>query len=323
VKPPSDYDGQDESVGNTRGRIAFVAALITALLLGAYFSNVIYGNSGEGIAYLGGQLIGGWLLLSALTWSLRRATYTAAAVLAVAALSVGVANTGKLQEAIAFRDGKVALQGITGPKQIDTALAQNPSNIYLQLIAMASKTADETNDRATKLFDEIEPPSVSNDVDFGMASRNDLEILRRDVKAAEDNATAITPRYVALLKGERDKVESVAVSLHMEKDTINDLLVGIDKRHAKYAAFNSKMTLARADLYRAYGNYVAFLIGEFGTYKAVNGQLTFPMQRTADRYNVVGSAMNAAAKRVSDLDDERKTMVQSQQERWDRLVTGK
>ena len=147
--------------------------------------------------------------------------------------------------------------------------------------------------------------------------------MRRDVKTAEDNATGFMPRFLTLLKAERDKVESFALSLHMEKGTVSDGLVGIDRRHAKSAAFNSKMTLARTDLYRAFGNYLSFLMGEFGTYKVVNGQFMFPKQPTADRYNVVASAMTAAAKRVADLDIERKALIQSQQEGWERFTKGK
>jgi len=58
------------------------------------------------------------------------------------------------------------------------------------------------------------------------------------------------------------------------------------------------MLSARADYYRAYENYVALLVAEFGSYKVVNGQFIFPLQRTVDRYNVAAHAMAIAAKRV-------------------------
>jgi len=44
-------------------------------------------------------------------------------------------------------------------------------------------------------------------------------------------------------------------------------------------------------------------------YSVVNDQFTFPLQRTADRYNVALNAMNAAAKRVNKLDVERKKLL--------------
>ncbi len=293
------------------------------ILVGAYFTKQVYGNSPNGIANIVGQLFGTWFLLTLLTWWLRKSPYTAAVVLAVSALSVAGANMGKLQEAIAVRDAKAALQGITDPKQIDAALGENPSNKFLQFMAMVTKAAEETNALVTKLSDEIEPPSLSKDIDFGMASRKDLEVLRGDTKVAGDNVTAFMPRYLALLKAERDKVEGFATSLRMEKETIRDGLVGIDRRHAKSAAFTSKMMLARTDFYRAYGNYLTFLVREYGTYNVLNGQFSFPGQPATDQYNVVASALATAAKRVTDLEAERKSLMQSQQEGWERFVKDK
>jgi len=75
--------------------------------------------------------------------------------------------------------------------------------------------------RPRKLSNEIEPPAISKNINLGTASRSDLEALRRDLKTAAANATALMPRYAALLKTERDKVEKYALSLRVEKkDTI-------------------------------------------------------------------------------------------------------
>jgi hypothetical protein len=111
VKPelPSDQNA------NTRGRIAFLVVFMFVLSVGAYFTNQIYSNSIDGIAYLIGQFAALWIILTALTWKVRRSAYTAAAVLAVAALSVSVANMGKLQESIAAHEAKAALSVI--PRQ--------------------------------------------------------------------------------------------------------------------------------------------------------------------------------------------------------------
>jgi hypothetical protein len=165
-------------VWSTRGRIAFIIVFMIVLFVGAYLSSQIYGNSAEGIATLAGELFGVASVLGLLTWSLRRATYTAAVVLAVAALSVGLSNIGKLQESIAAHEGKAALQGISGPTQIDRALSQNPSNTFLQLMAMASKASEETGVLTTKLSNEIEPPALATDINYATASRNDLEAYR-------------------------------------------------------------------------------------------------------------------------------------------------
>jgi len=244
----------------------------------------------------------------------------------VIALSVGayfIAGLSKLQQSIAVREGQTALQGATDPGQIDEAIRQHPSNKFLQMVAMATRAANETSAAAEKLAGEVEPPAISRAINPGAASRNDLEALRRDLKAAEANATAFLPRYIALLKTERDNVEKYALSMHVEKDTVSRLLDSLDKRHAEITAFASGMSSARADYYRAYENYVAVLVEEFGSYKVVDGQFIFPFQRTVDRYNVAGHAMTVAAKRVAELEDERKRLLKSQQEGWERLVNGK
>ena len=129
-------------------------------------------------------------------------------------------------------------------------------------------------------------------------------------------------RYVALNKTERDKVENYARSLHVDNNTVISFLNGVDKRHATITAFNSKMMLARLEFYRAYQNYITVLVEEYGAYNVVNGQFTFPRERTADRFNVTASAMDAATRHVNELDGERKQIAQSQREKWEQFVKG-
>src|ERR1700676_3655602 len=93
-----------------------------------------------------------------------------------------VADLRRLQEIMAAREGQTALQGITDPRQIDQALRQHPSNKFLQLTAMATRAADDTNAAAEKLSKEVEPPAIAKNVNLGAASRSDLEALRRDLK---------------------------------------------------------------------------------------------------------------------------------------------
>ena len=234
-----------------------------------------------------------------------------------------VSDLGKLQDIIAARESRTALQGFTDPEQIDEALARHPSNKFLQLMAMATRAANETSVATENLSNEVEPPAISKNSNLGAASRGDLEALRRDLKTAEANATTFLPRTIALLKTERDNVEKHALSLHVGKDTVSRFLDDIDKRHAEIVALTSRMLSARADFYRAYGNYVAVLITESGSYKVVDGQFLFPFQRTVDRYNVAAQAMTAAAKRVAELEEERKSLLKSQQEGWAQFVNGK
>ena len=188
------------------------------------------------------------------------------------------------------------------------------------MIAMATKAADETSAANEKLSNEAEPPALSNDIDLSTASRSHLEDLRRDLKAAEAKAATLMPRAIALIKAERDRVETYALSLHAGKDIVSRFLDDVDKRHAETTALTSRMLSARADYYRAYEGYVAILAGEFGAYKVVNGQFIFPLQRTADRYNAAAQAMTAAAKRVAELQEERRQLLQSQLQGWEQFA---
>jgi hypothetical protein len=243
----------------------------------------------------------------------------------VIALSFGayyVVNFVKLQEQAAAREHQAVLRGITDAAQLEEALGRHPSNRYLQMMATATKAANESHAATEALTHEVEPPALSKGINFATASRADLEAMRSDLRTAEANARAIMPRYSALLKTERDKVADHARSLRLENDFVRGVLDGVDKRHAKTAAFASAMFAARADYYRAYENYVAFLVGEFGSYKIINGQFIFPLQRTVDRYNVTAQAMTAAAKRVNELEAEKKRMP-SQLEEWQPFVDGK
>jgi hypothetical protein len=243
-------------------------------------------------------------------------------IIAFSVAAYFVSDLGKLQDSISALESRAALQGITDAKEIDEALRQHPSNKFLQMIAMATRAADETSGAVEKLANEVEPAGIAKQINLGAASRSDLEALRRDLKVAEANATALMPRYAALLKTERDNVEKYALSLHVDKDTISRLLDSLDKRHAEITAFTSRMLSARAEFYRAYEKYIAVLVGEFGAYKVVNGQFTFPFKLSVDRYNVAAQAMTVAAKHVAELEEEGKSLKKSQQEGWVQFVKG-
>lgn len=246
--------------------------------------------------------------------------WVSAFVIVVSAGVYLVFDLDRLQDNIAAREGQTALQDITDVSQIDAALRQHPQNKFLKMMAMAIKASNETGAAIEKLSGEIEPPAISSANNLGAASRSDLEALRGDLKTAEANATNFMPRYAAVLKAERDKVEKYAVSLHLGKDASKRFLDHLDQRHAEITALTSRMLPARAQFYRAYQNYITFLITEFGAYKVVGGQFIFPLQRTVDRYNAAAQAMTVAAKPVAELDEERKRLLQSQQQRWPQFV---
>ncbi len=242
------------------------------------------------------------------------------------AFSVGVyyvPDLAKLQQIFAARNGQTATPGVAGSRELDEAQKQQPANKFLRMVAMAAKATNETNAAVEKLSAEVEPPAVSKVGNLATASRSDLETLRRELKTAETNATTFMPRYSALLKAERDNLEKYALSLGVGKDAVGKFLDNIDKRHAETMALISKLLSARADLYRAYENYVAVLAAEFGTYKVADGHFIFPLQSTVDRYNVAARAMTVATNRVAELQEARTRLVKSQQEGWKQLADGK
>ena len=241
-------------------------------------------------------------------------------------LSIGATYLSGLasrQDSVAARESQAALQGITEPAQIDAALKQHPSSRFLQMLAMAMKTADETNAAAERLADEVEQPPIPRDIKLGAMNRGEFEAFRRTLKTAEANASAFMPRYTALLKTERDGIEKGARALHVDNETLGKLLEIIDRRQVEMTAFTAKMMAARTEFYRAYDSYVAVIAGEFGSYRVVDGQFIFPFQRTVDRYNVAATAMTAATKRVVELEAERKNLLNSQQAAWVQFANGK
>lgn len=240
----------------------------------------------------------------------------------VAALSVGVYYLGKLQENIAAQESRTALEALKDATPVEAALGRYPSNRFLKLMAMATGAAIETSAATERLSREIEPPALSKEITLAAASRSDLEALRGDLKIAETNATTSMPRYLALLKAERDRLENDARALNLEKNVVSRFTDGVDRRHAEIATLISKMLAARAEYYRAYDKCAAALIAEFGRYKVTNGQFIFPIQYMADRYNVAANAMTSAATRAAELEAERKTLAQSPLTGWEQIAGG-
>ena len=210
------------------------------------------------------------------------------------------------------------------PTQIDEALQRDPSNAVLQLMATTVKAEQETVQLTNELLAKIEPPLLANDINYATATRADLEGYRRALRTAEANAAAAMTQYVAFLQNERKTVEEFARTLSIDKTVIRGLLTGIDKRHAATTAFTSKQMHARAQLYQSFGKELDILIEQFGNYKVeANGQFVFSNQQLADRYDTAASEATAAAKRIAELDNEGKILVQRQQEEWERLISGK
>jgi hypothetical protein len=215
------------------------------------------------------------------------------------------------------------LKDLRDPSQIDKVVKDNPSNVFLLLMAEMRRASQETGHLVEKLMDEIEPAALTKEMNYASASRAQLEAYRLDLKAAETNAMAAIPRYVALLESEREKVAVVVRSLDVDDRYIHAALSGIDKRQAQSTDLTSKMFSANAELYRATAGYVALLIEQFEHYKvSTNGHFMFSSQSIADRYDVASKQIDDAIKRISELEEERKNLAQFQQEQWERFASG-
>jgi len=173
-----------------------------------------------------------------------------------------------------------------------------------------------------RLLNEAEPRDLLKRIDLTASSRSDLEALGRDLKIAEANAATVEPRYIALIRAERDKIENDARSLAVGNNTLAKFMATMDKQHTDMTDLLSKVLAARLEFYGPYEKCVALLLRDFGIYKVENGQFIFPFQSTANSYNAAAGAMAAAARRMVDLEGERAILRQSQFNRWKSFADG-
>jgi hypothetical protein len=234
-------------------------------------------------------------------------------VLAVAAsLSI---DLSKFQEKLSAQEGLAALQGISSPSQLESALKEHPNNI-LRLMAKAIRITNDTKGAIDQLSAQIEPARLSKELNFGSVTRDELDSFRRDLKTAQANALAFLPRYAAIFKAERAQIEAAAVSFRAPKEIAGQVLDGVTRRQDKALNAISLTLSARADYYSAYDKYIAFLSSELGSFKIVGGQFVFPLPRTVERYNAAAQAMTTAAKHVAELEADMKKQKQPLPEEW-------
>jgi hypothetical protein len=243
-------------------------------------------------------------------------------VFVIACLGLGyyVGDLSKFQTVNSAKESQTALRGVSDPEQLDRLLRQYPSNKMLKMVALANKDSVEIDAAARRLLNDAEPRDFLKPVDLSAYSRGDLDTLRRDVKTAQSNVATVTPRYIALLNDERAKLENDTRSFDVENGTVSEFMTMIDEQHAEMITLASKVLAARAEYYNAYEQCVAVLVREFGIYKVANGQVIFPFQSTADSFNRAVTALDAAAKRIAELEDERTTLKRSQPNKWKTFV---
>jgi hypothetical protein len=255
------------------------------------------------------------------TFSYRRAHIFAVLLLCVlVVVCIGglflAGDLSRFQEAITVRESQAALKGLDDLEQLDQVLKQYPSNRVLKTVALANKDSLETDAAARRLLNEGEPRDLSKPIDLRALDRGELEALGRDLKTAESNAATMMPRYIALIKAERDSIEHDARPLQVGSNALPQFMAMIDEQHAEMTALVAKLLVAHVDYYGAYEKCVALLLRDFGIYKVVNGQFIFQAQSAADSYNAAAAAMAEATKRMTDLEAERAALRQSQLARW-------
>jgi hypothetical protein len=227
-----------------------------------------------------------------------------------------VGDLAKYQEAISARETQAILRDVNDPGQLDQALQQYPSNGILKLVALANRQSIEIDAATQKRLSEVEPATLSRAINLTASSRGDLDALRRNLKIAQTNATTFEPGYIALIKAERDKIETEARSLKVEKGAMARFMVAIDERDKEMIAITAKVLAARLEYYRAYDKCAELLVKEFGVYKVENGQFVFPFQYSAESYNRAAATMAAASIRIAELEDGRAAVRQAQFKRW-------
>lgn len=242
-------------------------------------------------------------------------TFFSLLALLTVAISLSI-DLSEFQARVSTEEAHATLQGIGSQSQLESALSQHPSNKILQLMAKAIRVTDETRGAIDQLSAQIEPARVSKELNFGSVNRDELQSFRRDLKTAEANALAFLPRYAAIFKAEREQIERATISLRVPKEIASQLLDGVTQRQARTLDLISLTLSARADYYRAYDTYIAFLLSELDSFKVVGGQFIFPLQRTVERYNVVAQAMTSAGRRVAEREADVKKQDQPLPQEW-------
>jgi len=237
-------------------------------------------------------------------------------IIACFAGALYLGDLAKFQESIFAKESSAALQGVNDPQQLDRLLKQYPSNKTMKLLALARKDAVETDAATQRLLNDTEPASLSRTINLTSSSRGDLDAVLRDLKIAQNNAATFKTRYAALIKARRDETESAANALNLASDTVARFMAMIDEQHAEMTALTAKVLAARAEHHAAYEKCTAILIKELDFTKVAEGQLVFRLRSTANSYNAAAATMAAAAKRLSELEDERTSLRQVQFKRW-------
>jgi hypothetical protein len=264
----------------------------------------LFGRS-RGIDLIFGQAFGLIPALAISWWVWPQAFRVEFAFLLSALLILALAAFKPAERSVLYAGA--SLKDISDPVRIDKALRQNPSNTYLRVMAKAAEVSLETDLRIKRFLDELAPTSLSNDINFSSTTRAELDVLLRDIKQAEENASTALSRYDALLKAERDQVRDFGRSMVGDGEFIRSILARIDSRRAKLRAVASRIIMADKDMYRALREIISIMIDQYGSLTiGKNGKFLFANQTLVDRYSVAARSLIAAMKDVAGLIEESK-----------------
>lgn len=241
------------------------------------------------------------------------------AVVCLVAL-VFLGDLARYQESAMVGESQAALRDVTDAAGFDRALKQYPGNRILKLVALADGKWIEIDAALRKALDEAAPAALARPANLAASSRADLEGLRRDLKAAESNVTALASRVDAMIKARREDLQAGARALGLDGTTVARFMTAVDEQFAEWKTVISKTLAARAEYHGAYERCAALLARESGSYKVTNGQFIFRLQPTADSYNAAAAAMADAAKRMAEFETEREALRRSQFVRWKKFV---
>jgi hypothetical protein len=243
----------------------------------------------------------------------------------IAAVCLGtlyfVGDLARFQEGADARESQAALRDLKDPEQLEQRLKRYPSNTILKLVALANKDSIEIDAAALGLLREADPGELSTRINEGLSGGGNLKALGRDLKAAEDNAAGLGSRYDRLIKAVRDGIEQDASTLEGRTNRFATFMVMIDAQHAGMRALIANISAVRLEYFRAYDKCVALLANENGI-KVVDGRITFRLQAQADSYNEAAAVTATLAKRLADLEAERKALRQSRLDGWKRWASG-
>src|ERR1700749_2868751 len=207
-----------------------------------------------------------------------------------------IGDLSRFQKVGAPRESRAPLRDLKDPAELEQLLKRYPSNGNLKLVALANKDAIELHAAALGLLKDVDPGELSTRINKGLAGRSDLELLGRDLKAAEDNAAGLGPRYDSIVKPLREATAHDAAALEGGADISAKFIAMIDAQHAEMKDLMARISATRLDYFKAYEKCVALLAGQSDGAKGGTGPIIFRSQAEADSYNAAASGTAAAGK---------------------------